>query len=144
MEAFCIMLFHWAYNTHLGMMSVFFSSSAPIISCIYNQVLEIVYKQIKPLLHWDANRLTVEKLKEYADMIYQHGREEVELDWGIFGFINGTVCLITHPLINQELHYSRWKCYHAIKFQGVMAPDSIIMHASGPFSAKHHDVWMLH
>ena len=24
-----------------------------------------------------------------------------------------------------------------------MAPDGIIMHASGPFSVKYHDVWML-
>ena len=83
------------------------------------------------------------KLKEYADAIYKHGGEEVELEWGIFGFINGTVCLIACPLINQELHYSRWKHYHAIKFQGVMAPDGIIMHASGPFLVKHHDAWML-
>ena len=60
-------------------------------------MLEIVYKRIKPLLHWDANRLTVEKLKEYADAIYQHGGEEVELEWGIFGFIDGTVCPIARP-----------------------------------------------
>ena len=91
------MLFRLAYSTRLGMMSVFFGRSAPIISRIYNRMLEIVYKRIKPLLHWDANRLTVEKLKEYADAMYQHGGEEVELEWGIFGFINGTVCLITHP-----------------------------------------------
>ena len=143
MEAFCIMLFRLAYSTRLGMMSVFFGRSAPIISRIYNRMLEIVYKRIKPLLHWDANRLTVEKLKEYADAIYQHGGEEVELEWGIFRFIDGTVCPIARPLVNQELHYSGWKRYHAIKFQGVMAPDGIIMHVSGPFSAKHHDAWML-
>ena len=144
MEAFCIMLFHLAYSTCLGMMLVFFSRSALSISCTYNQVLKIMYKQIMPLLHWDANHLTVEKLKEYTNVIYQQGREKIVLEWDIFRFIDRTVHLIACPLVNQQLHYSGWKCYHAIKFQGVMAPDGIIMHASGPFSANHHDMWMFH
>ena len=63
---------------------------------------------------------------------------------GIFRFINGTAHKIACPMFNQEIFYSGWKQCHMIKFQGIMALDGILMHISGPYTAKHHDMWMLH
>ena len=42
------------------------------------------------------------------------------------------------------MFYSGWKHCHGIKFQGIMAPDGMIIHVAGLLTAKHHDMWMLH
>ena len=87
--------------------------------------------------------MTVDKLYEYADVISENGGEQVQVAEGIFRFIDGTVHKIAHLTFNQEIFYSGWKQCHVIKFQGIMAPDGILMHVSGPYMAKHHDMWML-
>ena len=106
-------------------------------------IIKLVYLQVQPILHWDHWHLTVRKLHEYTEAVTTNGGDDMQVGEGIFGFIDGTVCLITHPLFNQKIFYSRWKWIHVIKFQGIMAPDGIMMHVSGPYTAKHHDMWML-
>ena len=107
-------------------------------------MIELVYLQVQPILHWDHRCLTVGKLREYAEAVATNGGNDVQVGEGIFRFIDGTVCLIACPLFNQEIFYSRWKQIHVIKFQGIMALDGIMMHISGPYTVKHHDMWMLH
>ena len=114
-----------------------------VLSWIINHMYEIIYLQLESLLDWDHHWLTVDKLKEYAQTIFENGGEQVQVAEGIFGFIDGTVRKIARPTFNQEIFYSGWKRCHAIKFQGIMAPDGILMHVSGPYTAKHHDMWML-
>ena len=109
-----------------------------------NWMIELVYLRVQPILHWDHQRLMVGKLREYAEAVATNGGDDVQVGEGIFRFINGTVRPIAWPLFNQEIFYSGWKRIHTIKFQGIMAPDGIIMHVSGPYTAKHHDMWMLH
>ena len=109
-----------------------------------NWMIELVYLRVQPILHWDHQRLMVGKLREYAKAVTTNGGDDVQVGEGIFRFIDGTVCPIAQPLFNQEIFYSGWKRIHTIKFQGIMAPDGIIMHVSGPYTAKHHDMWMLH
>ena len=115
-----------------------------VLSRIINRMYEIIYLQLESLLDWDHHRLTVDKLHEYVDAISENGGDWVQVAEGIFRFINGTVHKITCPTFNQEIFYSGWKQCHTIKFQGIVAPDGILMHVSGPYMAKHHDMWMLH
>ena len=108
------------------------------------QMIELVYLWVQPILHWDHWHLTVRKLCKYTEAVTTNSGDEVQVGEGIFRFIDGTVCPIAQPLFNQEIFYSRWKWIHVIKFQGIMAPDGIMMHVSGPYTAKHHDMLMLH
>ena len=142
-EAFCTMLHRLSTSIHLPELSHFYGCVPSVLSQIYNQMIEMVYLQLELLFHWDHWRLTVEKLREYSDAIFENGGDWVQFAHGIFRFINGTFQEITHPLTNQEMFYSGWKHCHRIKFQGIMAPDGMIVHVAGPFTAKHHDMWML-
>jgi hypothetical protein len=40
--------------------------------------------------------------------------------------MDGTMRAICHPVKDQQVSYNSWKCFHAVKFQGVMMPDGII------------------
>ena len=79
-----------------------------------NQMIELVYLRVQPILHWDHRRLTVGKLREYAEAVATNGGNDVQVGEGIFGFIDGTVRPIAWPLFNQEIFYSGWKRIHAI------------------------------
>ena len=61
----------------------------------------------------------------------------------IIGYIDRTFVDIDCPLENKEADYNGWKHSHGLKFQGVMAPDGIIMHVGGPYKATVHDAKML-
>ena len=110
-------------------------------------MIELVYLRVQPILHWDHWRLTVGKLCEYAEAVATNGGDDVQVGEGIFRFINRTVRLIAQspgPSSTRRFFCSGWKQIHVIKFQGIMAPDGIMMHVSGPYIVKHHDMWMLH
>ena len=109
LEAFCIMLQRLAYTTRLSVLSMYYGRSPGVLSRIINRMYEVIYAQLHPLLHWDHRRLTVDKLKEYAQTIFENGGEQVRVAEGIFGFIDGTVRKIARPTFNQEIFYSGWK-----------------------------------
>jgi len=39
--------------------------------------------------------------------------------------------------------YSVYKHYHALKYQGIVAPDTILVHLVGPYLGSHHNLFML-
>ena len=103
---------------------------------------KFVYFCIKSILFWDQARLTLGKLNEYGDVIARksginHG------DIKYIGMIDGTFQRCARPTEDQEGNYSGWKHAHGIKFQGVMAPDGIMMHLGGLYQAKMHDARIL-
>ena len=143
-EASCVMLHHLSYASHLCMMLHLYRRSPAVLSQMVTWMIKLVYLWVQPILHWDHQHLTVRMLHEYAEAVATNGGNDMQVGEGIFRFINGTVRPIAWPLFNQEIFYSGWKQIHAIKFQGIMALDGIMMHISGPYTAKHHDMWMLH
>ena len=89
-EAFCIML-HWlSTSIRLAELLHFYGCAPSVLSRIYNQMIEMVYLQLELLFHWDHWRLTVEKLREYSDAIFENGGDWFQVAHGIFGFIDGT------------------------------------------------------
>ena len=142
-EAFCVMLHRLSYASCLCMMLHLYGRSPVVLSRMVTWMIKLVYLWVQPILHWDHWCLTVRKLHEYAEAVTTNGGDDMQVGEGIFRFIDGTVRLIAQPLFNQEIFYSGWKWIHAIKFQGIMAPDGIMMHISGPYTAKHHDMWIL-
>ena len=105
-------------------------------------VFKFVYFHIKSILFWDQARLTLGKLNEYGDAIARksginHG------DIKYIGMIDSTFRRCARPTEDQEGNYSGWKHAHGIKFQGVMAPNGIMMHLGGPYQAKMHDARIL-
>ena len=103
---------------------------------------KFVYFHIKSILFWDQARLTLGKLNEYGDAIARksginHGNVKY------IGMIDGTFRRCACLTEDQEGNYSGWKHAHGIKFQGVMAPDDIMMHLGGPYQVKMHDASIL-
>jgi hypothetical protein len=61
------------------------------------------------------------------------------------GFIDGTVIGISRPgnSFQQRAAYNGHKRKHALKFQALMSPDGLILHAAGPLEGRRHD-WTLY
>jgi len=91
------------------------------------------------LLSSDQAHLTQQMLGQYANIIHEKG---APLE-NCFGFIDGTVCPILRPQVNQSTVYNGHKRTHAIKFQSVILPNGLIANLSGPFEGKRHDSAML-
>ena len=71
----------------------------------------------------------------FADAIHDKGGA-LSNCWG---FIDGTVRPICRPGKRQRLVYNGHKKDYAIKFQSIVAPNSLIANLSGPVEGKRHD-----
>ena len=60
-----------------------------------------------------------------------------------FGFIDGTVRPMCRPQEDQREVYSGHTRQHCLKFQTIMLPNGIILHAFGPLEGRRHDSYML-
>lgn len=98
---------------------------------------DLLYDRYHEKLFWDQSRLTLEQLQRYEAAI--QGGSGI---YGIWGFIDGTVQPIARPTVNQENYYSGHKCYHGIKYQGIVTPDGLISSLYGPRLAPDGD-WKL-
>jgi len=75
------------------------------------------------ILQWNHNLLNLRSLEEYT---YAISRKGAPLN-NCFGFVDGTVRPITRPGENQRVLYNGHKRVHAIKFQSVARPNSVIV-----------------
>ena len=112
------------------------------MSQIINKMMCKIYHHCKKILYWDEERLHTEQLWCYAHAIMHHNEHRHHVN-NIFPFIDGTIRKIARPFKFQCQLYNGWKHCHCIKFQGLMAPDGIMIHLGGPFMAKYHDAQML-
>lgn len=55
------------------------------------------------------------------------------------GFIDGIARPIAYPVLNQEVHFRRYKKIHCLKYHAAVTPDGIIAHSHGPVAGRHHD-----
>lgn len=89
-------------------------------------------------MYWDHHRLTPQKLEELALLTFRKGR----ICRNIFGFIDGTCRKMCRPVRGQECFYNGRKKFHCLNYQGIVAPDGIIIHLSGAFDGVTNDVEM--
>ena len=105
-------------------------------------MMQKIYCCCKKILYLDEKWLHTEQLWHYTHAI-THCNEHHHRVNNVFTFINRMIRKILCPFKFQRQLYNGWKCCHCIKFQGLMAPDGIMIHLGGPFMAKYHDTWML-
>ena len=141
-EAFCILLFKLSRPYSLKSIGEKFARSRMIVSRIVNKMMRKIYRRCKKILYWDEERLHTEQLWHYAHAIARRNEHRHRVN-NVFAFIDGTIQKIARPFKFQRQLYNGWKRCHCIKFQGLMAPDGIMIHLGGPFMAKYHDAWML-
>ncbi|GJJ78236.1 nuclease HARBI1 [Entomortierella parvispora] len=133
----CMAMYRLSFPERLNRMERMFRRSAPSISRLINQIVRWVMLRWDRLLYWDEHRLTREKLSEYADACYHASGGQCN---NVFAFVDGTAREIQMPTINQQAMYSGHKCHHCVKYQGIVAPDGILLHLSSAFSGTNHDM----
>ena len=110
------------------------------ISKIPNELLNFIEAKWSHLLGFENNNLLhPDKLKSYADAIYNTG---APLD-SVWGFIDCTLHRVCHPTHHQGIVYTGYKKYHALKYQAVVLPNGMFGHLFGPIGGCHNDGWLL-
>ena len=97
-EGLCILFKRLAYHCRYNDMIPPFGRPVPEISMMTNVVLDWIYNEHgHHLTHFNQFFLFRASLRTYADAIHQKGAA-LNNCWG---FVDGTVCPICHPLKNQ-------------------------------------------
>ncbi|PGH12606.1 hypothetical protein AJ80_06665 [Polytolypa hystricis UAMH7299] len=135
--AFCILLGCLAYPVRFEDMTTVFGRSKFYISSIFTDMVLHIRDRFQDMLRWDPHRLTVNRLREYAQHIDNLGGGD-----RVWGYIDGTLQRTTRPGENQRSVYSGHKHYHGFKFQAVLTPDGLLSSVFGPVVGSCGD-WML-
>src|SRR5882724_4331612 len=110
------------------------------ISEITNETASYINTRWAHLLFWDDHSVvSPEALHKYADALtdFRAPTSSVSL------FIDCTIHQKCHPSIFQELVYTGYKKYHGMKFQGLVAPNGLLVHLDGPYRAPQNHVGIL-
>jgi DDE superfamily endonuclease len=97
-------------------------------------------------MSWLYRRIHADQVEDYAFYIYEKSiedRDDIEVD-KIWGFVDGTLRPCCRPCIGQKQLYSGHKRTHGIKFQGVVAPDGMIVFLYGPECGNRRDSVLWH
>jgi hypothetical protein len=127
-EGLCLVLHRLSYPRRFSDTSFIFCRSLGVLFQLFQEVANSIYQDWKHLLLFDHVRLIPAYLRTLADTVAAKGAPLPNC----FGFIDGTSIQICRPIRNQDIFYSGYKQYHAIKYQGVVNPDGMIIHLSGP------------
>lgn len=139
-DALCIFLRRLAYPNRLSDCMQFFGRPPCEVSRIASFVLDCIYDTFHHIIDtFDHERLTAEVLERYAMAVSEKGGM-LNDTWG---FLDGTVRPIARPSRHQRHVYNGHKRVHALKYQGLMAPDGLFTHAAGPWVGRRHDSRML-
>ncbi|KAF8572848.1 hypothetical protein K439DRAFT_1253412, partial [Ramaria rubella] len=111
-----------------------------VVSEIINETACFINGHWGHLLDWDGSGLLHPHcLCEYMDALHAF-RAPCKT---IFGFIDCTIRPTCRPGEFQELIYMGYKKCHGMKYQGVVVPNGLIGHLSGPFRAPQNDMGVL-
>ncbi|KAF7371924.1 hypothetical protein MVEN_00050100 [Mycena venus] len=102
--ALCMLLRRLAYPCRLVDLEVEFGWETSRTSRITRLTAEFLWSRWKHLLHFDADRLTPERLAYFAATISAKGSPAS----GIVAAIDGTLKKIAHPLRNQRIVFNGW------------------------------------
>ena len=75
----------------------------------------------------------------HADAVYAKGCPLTN----VAVFIDATIRRICRPHFGQQAAYSGYRKYHVVKYQNLVAPDSIIVNQFGPVEGRRCDPWMV-
>ena len=113
-------------------LAVFFATEESKLSRIFNYMVEFIVTKWRWLLDMPEHVITTDYI--------QNSKNILNLNFVIFGFIDGTVRQISRPKYNQRIMYGGHKRKHAIKFQAVTLWNGLIGHLSDVYEGKKHDI----
>ena len=135
-EGLCIMLRRLVYPNRLRDLMPIFGRPESCLSIIFNSVVKHVYEHFSHLItNLNHPWLSHDKLLDYASVVHNSGAP-VTRCWG---FIDGTVM----PIKNQREVYNGHKRTHALKYQSLVIPNSIVANLFGPIEGRRHDAALL-
>ena len=89
---------------------------------------------------WDDHGVvSPEALHKYADTLTDFGAPTSSVSL----FIDCTIRQMCRPGVFQGLVYTGYKKYHGMKFQGLVAPNGLLVHLDGPYRAPQNHVGIL-
>ncbi len=136
-KALCVCLKRFAYPCRYADLVPRFSRPVPQLCMVFNLVVDDIYNRYSHLLtNLDQPWVSRKTLKSLQMLITKKRLAALDNCWG---FIDGTVRVICRPTQNQRVAYKRHKRVHALKFQSVATPNSMIATVKG----RRHDSRML-
>lgn len=140
--ATCILLRRFATPCRWIDLELLFGKQTSHMSEIFWECLERFIDNRGHLLTGEISQsFLAEKSATYAAAVY----EKAKAMSNCVGFIDGTVLAIARPKGNrlQNVVYNGHKRRHALKYQAMVTPDGLILHAYGPMEGRRHD-WTLY
>ncbi|XP_042150753.1 uncharacterized protein LOC120849884 [Ixodes scapularis] len=136
-EALCILLRRLSYPNRLCDLEGMFGRHSSTLSSATTVVLNHLTSTFGQLTadlsaHTWLNRAS---LDEFSEAVRAKGAP-LQNCWG---FVDGTARPICRPTEDQRLYFSGHKRVHAIKYQGVMCANGIIVEMNGPYPGHRHD-----
>ena len=141
MEGLLVLLRRLCYPSRLSDLCDGFRRSKPVLSLIFNTMLMWMWRRWGHLLKdpFTQGFFSAERVATYSTKI----TEKVSPGLHVWGFIDGTVRPICRPVRDQQQFYNGHKRVHALKYQSVVTPNSIIAHLFGPVEGRRHDAGVL-
>ena len=136
LEGLSVVLRRFAYPCRYSDLIPRFGRPVPELSMISSKVVDFIYDEHNHrLTQWNNNILNPRLMEQYAYAIQERG---AALE-NCFGFMDGTVRPISRPNENQRLLYNGHKRVHALNFESVAIPSSLIAHLYGPLGKSLND-----
>ena len=114
-----------------------------------SQLSEIFWESLERFIETRGDLMTGEICSEFvaerAQLYSEAVHQKSNAMSNCIGFIDGTVIGISRPggYRMQNVVYNGHKRKHALKYQAVVTPDGLILHAFGPLEGRRHD-WTLY
>jgi hypothetical protein len=136
-EAVAMLCMKFAWPTRLGSMVKIFRSSTSRMSRIVGELRRTLFNMFGEGLR-SPRILSLDELDHFALAI--SGKSGCD---SIFAFVDGTVRPMCKPSYLQGPVYNGKDRVHALKYQGVVTPDGMLLQLAGPWPGSRHDQHML-
>ena len=103
-------------------------------SMAFNAIMNDLYARYKDKIAFDQQLFL--DAPRYSECIKEAGAPAAP---DVMGFIDGTLMAIAAPTGLSKASYTNHKKIHALKYQGVVAPNGLFMSFFGPSPGTHHD-----
>jgi hypothetical protein len=141
--AISVLLYTFATNATLQQLNEKFGLKRSKASAVLEWATRTVYERWhKPLLVTDFKRWAPQ-FPAWARATLERQGRAIGYS-GIVGLVDGTFFSTCRPMTQlQSCFFSGHKWDHGVAFQGVLAPNGLIIDFAGPFEARHVDKWLL-
>ena len=133
--ALCMLLTHLVHPSRLKDITMQFGWEISRFSRISRLTALFLWNRWKHLLRFDPQRLSPQKLQEFARIIHAKGAPLTVVS----AFVDGTLRKNARPSYNQRILYNGWKRISCLKYHLLLSPDGIVIHIYGPVEGRHHD-----